>query len=116
MLYTGFSCLKLQIHRNNLYSIVLLKKFVLNLHSYNFDIKILKSGLCSFNYEIYIIIINYSEGWEKLGLYEYYKAKNAARKMKEEAIAQGFRQKSKSPSPIPKDLQKQPTPPGRRYR
>lgn len=57
-----------------------------------------------------------SEGWEKLGLYEYYKAKNAARKMKEEAIAQGFREKSRSPSPIPKDLQKQPTPPGRRYR
>ncbi|KOB73344.1 putative mrna binding protein [Operophtera brumata] len=39
-----------------------------------------------------------NEGWEKLGLYEYYKAKNVARKMKEEAIAQGFRQKSKSPS------------------
>ncbi|XP_026739932.1 calcium homeostasis endoplasmic reticulum protein-like isoform X1 [Trichoplusia ni] len=57
-----------------------------------------------------------NEGWEKLGLYEYYKAKNAARKLKEEAIAQGFREKSKSPSPIPKDLQKQPTPPGRRYR
>lgn len=57
-----------------------------------------------------------NEGWEKLGLYEYYKAKNAARKMKEEAIAQGYREKSKSPSPIPKDLQKQPTPPGRRYR
>ncbi|CAH2241497.1 jg10664 [Pararge aegeria aegeria] len=57
-----------------------------------------------------------NEGWEKLGLYEYYKAKNAARKNKEDAIAQGLRQKSKSPSPIPKDLQKQPTPPGRRYR
>ncbi|XP_012550792.1 calcium homeostasis endoplasmic reticulum protein isoform X2 [Bombyx mori] len=57
-----------------------------------------------------------NEGWEKLGLYEYYKAKNSARKMKEDAIAQGYRQKSKSPSPIPKDLQKQPTPPGRRYR
>ncbi|XP_053602508.1 calcium homeostasis endoplasmic reticulum protein isoform X2 [Plodia interpunctella] len=57
-----------------------------------------------------------NEGWEKLGLYEYYKAKNAARKNKEEAIAQGRREKSKSPSPIPKDLQKQPTPPGRRYR
>ncbi|XP_050669104.1 calcium homeostasis endoplasmic reticulum protein isoform X2 [Leptidea sinapis] len=57
-----------------------------------------------------------NEGWEKLGLYEYYKAKNAARKNKDEAITQGRRQKSKSPSPIPKDLQKQPTPPGRRYR
>lgn len=58
----------------------------------------------------------FSEGWEKLGLYEYYKAKNAARKNKEEAIALGRREKSRSPSPIPKDLQKQPTPPGRRYR
>ncbi|KAI5645246.1 surp module domain-containing protein [Phthorimaea operculella] len=57
-----------------------------------------------------------NEGWEKLGLYEYYKAKNAARKAKEEAIAQGKRERSKSPSPIPKDLQKQPQPPGRRYR
>ncbi|XP_068630512.1 calcium homeostasis endoplasmic reticulum protein isoform X2 [Battus philenor] len=57
-----------------------------------------------------------NEGWEKLGLYEYYKAKNAARKRKEEDIAFGRREQSKSPSPIPKDLQKQPTPPGRRYR
>lgn len=69
---------------------------------------------------IFLITISsfpfFSEGWEKLGLYEYYKAKNAARKMKEEAVAQGFREKSRSPSPIPKDLQKQPTPPGRRYR
>jgi hypothetical protein len=58
----------------------------------------------------------FSEGWEKLGLYEYYKAKNAARKNKEEAIAHGRREKSRSPTPIPKDLQKQPTPPGRRYK
>ncbi|KAL4710528.1 hypothetical protein ACJJTC_008930 [Scirpophaga incertulas] len=57
-----------------------------------------------------------NEGWEKLGLYEYYKAKNSARKNKEEAVAQGIREKSRSPTPIPKDLQKQPTPPGRRYR
>ncbi|XP_072941000.1 calcium homeostasis endoplasmic reticulum protein isoform X1 [Epargyreus clarus] len=57
-----------------------------------------------------------NEGWEKLGLYEYYKAKNAARKHKEEEIASGRREKSRSPTPIPKDLQKQPTPPGRVYR
>ncbi|CAH3826217.1 calcium homeostasis endoplasmic reticulum protein [Pieris brassicae] len=57
-----------------------------------------------------------NEGWEKLGLYEYYKAKNAARKNKEEAISSGRRQKSRSPTPIPNDLQKQPSPPGRRYR
>lgn len=41
-----------------------------------------------------------SEGWEKLGLYEYYKVKNAARKIKEEEIEQGVREKSRSPSPI----------------
>lgn len=56
-----------------------------------------------------------NEGWEKLGLYEYYKAKNAARKRKEDDIAQGHRIKSKSPSPIPKDLQKL-SPHPRRYR
>lgn len=41
-----------------------------------------------------------SEGWEKLGLYEYYKVKNAARKQKEEEIKNGTRIKSRSPSPI----------------
>lgn len=66
--------------------------------------------------EAFIIVFNFSEGWEKLGLYEYYKAKNAARKQKEEEIANGRRERSRSPTPIPKDLQKQPSPPGRRYR
>ncbi|XP_062130101.1 LOW QUALITY PROTEIN: calcium homeostasis endoplasmic reticulum protein [Drosophila sulfurigaster albostrigata] len=41
-----------------------------------------------------------NEGWEKLGLYEYYKVKNAARKQKEEEIKNGTRTKSRSPSPI----------------
>ncbi|KPU78091.1 uncharacterized protein Dana_GF24403, isoform C [Drosophila ananassae] len=41
-----------------------------------------------------------NEGWEKLGLYEYYKVKNAARKQKEEEIKNGTREKSRSPSPI----------------
>ncbi|XP_073842021.1 SR-related CTD associated factor 6 [Musca autumnalis] len=41
-----------------------------------------------------------NEGWEKLGLYEYYKVKNAARKQKEEDIKNGVREKSRSPSPI----------------
>ncbi|XP_017059048.1 calcium homeostasis endoplasmic reticulum protein isoform X2 [Drosophila ficusphila] len=41
-----------------------------------------------------------NEGWEKLGLYEYYKVKNAARKQKEEEIKDGVREKSRSPSPI----------------
>lgn len=47
-----------------------------------------------------------TEGWEKLGLYEYFKIKNAVRKQKEEAIAKGERQKSKSPSPIPDSFTK----------
>lgn len=41
-----------------------------------------------------------ADGWEKLGLYEYYKAKNAARKRKEMEIESGMREKSRSPSPI----------------
>ncbi|XP_076289967.1 SR-related CTD associated factor 6 isoform X2 [Lasioglossum baleicum] len=57
-----------------------------------------------------------SDGWEKLGLYEYYKAKNAARKRKEEDIVGGIRQKSKSPSPILRPRSKSPSPPKKRYR
>ncbi|XP_067644151.1 calcium homeostasis endoplasmic reticulum protein isoform X2 [Eurosta solidaginis] len=41
-----------------------------------------------------------TEGWEKLGLYEYYKVKNAAKKQKEEEIQKGEREKTRSPSPI----------------
>jgi calcium homeostasis endoplasmic reticulum protein len=48
------------------------------------------------------------EGWEKLGLYEYFKTKNAFRKQKEEAIARGDRKKSKSPSPIPENFSRPP--------
>ncbi|XP_047368884.1 calcium homeostasis endoplasmic reticulum protein isoform X1 [Vespa velutina] len=57
-----------------------------------------------------------SDGWEKLGLYEYYKAKNSARKRKEEDIVAGIRQKSKSPSPILRPRSKSPSPPKKRYR
>ncbi|XP_066597695.1 calcium homeostasis endoplasmic reticulum protein isoform X2 [Prorops nasuta] len=57
-----------------------------------------------------------SDGWEKLGLYEYYKAKNAARKRKEEDIISGVRPKSKSPSPILRPRSKSPSPPKKRYR
>ncbi|KAI4478665.1 hypothetical protein M0804_011693 [Polistes exclamans] len=57
-----------------------------------------------------------SDGWEKLGLYEYYKAKNLARKRKEEDIVAGIRQKSKSPSPILRPRSKSPSPPKKRYR
>lgn len=48
-----------------------------------------------------------TDGWEKLGLYEYFKIKNAMRKQKEEAIARGDRERSKSPSPIPDSFTKQ---------
>lgn len=47
-----------------------------------------------------------SEGWEKIGLYEYFKIKNAVRKQKEEAIAKGDREKSNTPSPIPESFTK----------
>lgn len=60
-----------------------------------------------FNYSetfaCYIIlhyVFCFSDGWEKLGLYEYYKAKNSAKKQKEDAIAENLREKSRSPSPI----------------
>ncbi|XP_064211274.1 calcium homeostasis endoplasmic reticulum protein isoform X2 [Tribolium castaneum] len=56
-----------------------------------------------------------SEGWEKLGLYEYYKAKNNAKRQKEEQIAAGLREKSRSPSPIVLPMEKEPSPPKRRY-
>lgn len=45
-----------------------------------------------------------TEGWEKIGLYEYFKIKNSVKKNKEEEIARGERDKPKSPSPIPESL------------
>ena len=48
------------------------------------------------------------EGWEKLGLYEYFKIKNSARKQKEEGLSKGDRERSKSPSPIPESFIKLP--------
>lgn len=56
-----------------------------------------------------------AEGWEKLGLYEYYKAKNLAKKEKEEQIANGLREESRSPSPVQIIHEKSPSPPRRRY-
>lgn len=58
-----------------------------------------------------------SDGWEKLGLYEYYRAKNQSRKRKEEEVLEGLRAKSRSPSPIarPPSREKSP-PPKKRYR
>lgn len=57
----------------------------------------------------------YSEGWEKLGLYEFYKAKNNAKRDKEDAIAGGARHKSRSPSPVVVPAEREASPPRRRY-
>lgn len=57
-----------------------------------------------------------SEGWEKLGLYEYYRAKNAARKKKDDDILEGLRERSKSPSPIIRFRSRSRSPPKKRYR
>lgn len=73
-------------------------------------------------YFLCMIIINFnfclfSEGWEKLGLYEYYRAKNLAKKRKEEEISQGIREKSKSPSPVIRSKSRSQSPtPKKRYR
>jgi len=56
------------------------------------------------------------EGWEKLGLYEYYKVKNAAKKQKEEEIQKGTREKSRSPTPVILEAPKQKRNNKRRYR
>lgn len=58
-----------------------------------------------------------SEGWEKLGLYEYYKGKHCARKERDDQVAAGLREPSRSPSPInvPMEEQRTPSPPRRRY-
>ncbi|XP_026274909.1 calcium homeostasis endoplasmic reticulum protein [Frankliniella occidentalis] len=58
-----------------------------------------------------------SEGWEKLGLYEYYRAKNQARKRREDDVLAGIRERSRSPSPIlrPPSREKSPLP-KKRYR
>jgi len=57
-----------------------------------------------------------SEGWEKLGLYEYYRAKNAARKKKDDDILEGLRDRSRSPSPIIRLRSRSRSPPKKRYR
>lgn len=69
-----------------------------------------------FESQIVTLVILFSEGWEKLGLYEYYKVKKAAKKTKEEEIAKGLRERSKSPSPIMIEPPKSTKPNKRRYR
>jgi calcium homeostasis ER protein len=44
-----------------------------------------------------------TEGWEKLGLYEYYKDKKEAVRRKREDIEAGERERSRTPSPIKLD-------------
>ncbi|XP_059487556.1 calcium homeostasis endoplasmic reticulum protein isoform X2 [Neocloeon triangulifer] len=56
-----------------------------------------------------------SEGWEKLGLYEYYRAKLTAQRAKEDEISMGVREMSRSPSPIIRERSKSRSPPRRRY-
>nr|XP_024217822.1 calcium homeostasis endoplasmic reticulum protein [Halyomorpha halys] len=57
-----------------------------------------------------------SDGWEKLGLYEYFRAKISARKQKEKDIEDGLRELSRSPSPVKswQEVTRSP-PPKRRY-
>ncbi|XP_017305173.1 calcium homeostasis endoplasmic reticulum protein [Diaphorina citri] len=55
-----------------------------------------------------------SEGWEKLGLYEYYRAKTCARRQKEEEIESGRRERTPPPSPVIREKTKSPTPPPRK--
>lgn len=61
-------------------------------------------------------IINFSDGWDKTNLQEYYKVKNTAKKQKEDAIKKGERAKSRSPSPINFDALGLKSPTVRRYR
>jgi calcium homeostasis endoplasmic reticulum protein len=52
----------------------------------------------------FILFSNCREGWEKLGLYEYFKIKNSAKKQKEEEISNETRDRSRSPTPVDIDL------------
>ncbi|XP_037775688.1 calcium homeostasis endoplasmic reticulum protein-like [Penaeus monodon] len=62
-----------------------------------------------------------SEGWEQLGLYDYYKEKSQSVKRKETEINDGVRERSRSPSPVvieppPEEDEKPSDQPVRRYR
>lgn len=63
----------------------------------------------------------FSEGWEQLGLYDYYKEKSQSVKRKETEINDGVRERSRSPSPViieppPEEDEKPSDQPVRRYR
>lgn len=70
---------------------------------------------CMVSHLINCVHCKNSEGWEKLGLYEYYKAKNNAKREKEDQISAGLREKSRSPSPVVMPIEREPSPPKRRY-
>ncbi|XP_073977010.1 SR-related CTD associated factor 6 [Rhodnius prolixus] len=56
-----------------------------------------------------------SDGWEKLGLYEYFRAKAAAKKKREQEIEEGIREQSRSPTPVRSFHDNKSPPPKRRY-
>ena len=62
----------------------------------------------------------HSEGWEQLGLYDYYKEKSHSIKRKEADIREGRREKSRSPSPVVIEVvpeeEEEENEPRRRYR
>ncbi|XP_068208038.1 calcium homeostasis endoplasmic reticulum protein-like isoform X2 [Palaemon carinicauda] len=66
-------------------------------------------------------LVQLGEGWEQLGLYDYYKDKSQSVKRKEMDITEGVREKSRSPSPVvieppPEEEEKPSDQPLRRYR
>lgn len=65
--------------------------------------------------------LDFSEGWEQLGLYDYYKEKSQSVKRIEKEISEGLREATRSPSPVtieppPEEEEKPSDQPVRRYR
>ena len=63
----------------------------------------------------------FSEGWEQLGLYDYYKEKSQSVKRIEKEVSDGLRDPTRSPSPViieppPEEEEKPSDQPVRRYR
>lgn len=65
--------------------------------------------------------VSFSEGWEQLGLYDYYKEKSQSVKRLEKDVSEGVREPLRSPSPVvieppPEEEEKPSDQPARRYR
>lgn len=65
--------------------------------------------------------LSFSEGWEQLGLYDYYKEKSQSVKRLEKDVSEGAREPLRSPSPVvieppPEEEEKPSDQPVRRYR